>query len=103
MAGGWRHEYGENERDYEEFELSAQEEESLRRVASRLKEGYSDEELLRKHINYLENLQKRVSDILQSEQSIGYDNVTLKHDFRKIKQLLARLEDELEKLDPQDF
>ena len=103
MVDGWRHEYRDKPRVYDEYELSAQEEQSLERIAIRLKTGYEDEELLRKHINYLEDLSKKLSDILSSEQEIGYSNVTLKHDFTKVQRLLSRLGDELGRLDPQDF
>ena len=103
MVDGWRHEYRDKPRVYDEYELSAQEEQSLERIAIRLKTGYEDEELLRKHINYLEDLSKKLSDILSSEQEIGYSNVTLKHDFSKVQRLLSRLGDELVRLDPQDF
>lgn len=103
MVDGWRHEYRNNPREYEEYELGVQEEQSLERIASCLKQGYADEELLRRHINYLENLSKKLSEILSSEQAIGYTNVTLKHDFSKVQHLLSRLGEELDRLDPQDF
>ncbi len=101
--GGWGHEYGDNPREYEEYELSDEERASLERIAARLKQGYVDEQAVREHINYLEDLSKKLTDIISSEESIGYTNVTLKHDFSKVQRLLMRLEEELAKLDPQDF
>ena len=100
MVGGWRHEYGDNPREYQEYELSEQEQAGLDRVAARIKLGYADEEAVRNHINYLEDLSKKLSDILASEESIGYNNVTLKHDFSKVQRMLARLGEELSRLDP---
>lgn len=101
--GGYENEYGDNARDYDEYELSDYDRSILQRYAKLLQSGYEDEQVLREHIDFVENLLKKIDDVLESEQSIGYNNVTLKHDYKKIRQLLTHLENELDRLDPQDF
>lgn len=101
--GGWEHEYGGEQTDYEEYELSPQEQASLQRIIDVCKDGYEQQQAVREHINYLEHLSKRIADILRSEESFGYSNVTLKHDYRKVQRTLERLEQELKRLDPEDF
>jgi hypothetical protein len=90
--------YGEH-RSYEGYELTTEEKHSLAQITIAADKKYTDEDVLRGHIDYLERLTQRLREILANEQAISYRNDTLEHDFKKIQRLLARLNSELDRLD----
>lgn len=87
------------QRSYDEYELSREERESLSSIEKSCSRGYSDEETVREHINYLEHLEKSLHDVMRNEQDFGYDNQTLKHDHEKVTRLMKRCHEELHRLE----
>jgi len=88
-----------SERVYEEYELEVHDRASLKHIQEQASTGYADLKSVRDHINYIESLNKRITEVLRNEEEMGYINDTLKHDFKRIQQLRQRLMQELERLD----
>ncbi|MFT4250224.1 MAG: hypothetical protein ACMXYD_02580 [Candidatus Woesearchaeota archaeon] len=92
--------YHPGQKDYEGFELSSATQRKLDVISQQCRMGYPDEDTCREDADWLESTLHELSKVLANEAEIGYDNVTLKHDVRKVRSLLSRVSVELERLDP---
>lgn len=90
---------GGYDRPYNEYELSRADRESLRQINKCLDDGSCSIQDLRDLLDYAEDLQKRVREVIRNEESTGYSNETLKHDFKKISEVTRRLAQELDRKD----
>lgn len=86
--------------DYEGFELTTKQQKRLDIISEQCSVGYPDEEVCRKDTDWLENMLHEVLSIKRNEESFGYENVTLEHDIKKMRRLLTKLSEELDRLDP---
>ncbi len=89
----------DNPRDYQGYELSAEERRSVDQIRRSADMGYHDQDTLRAHIDYCEQLRKRLNEILRNEESIGYVNDTLRHDAERVRALAQRLDNILARMD----
>ena len=92
--------YHPSQKDYQGYEVTSETEKRLNIISEQVRMGYPDEKTCRKDVDWLETTLHRLQKILDNEQSIGYNNVTLKHDLRKINSLVTKVSEELERLDP---
>lgn len=90
---------GGYDRPYNEYELSKADKESLRQIEMCLDGDSCSVQDLRDLLDFAEDLQKRVREVMRNEESTGYSNETLKHDFRKIAEVTRRLTQELDRKD----
>ena len=93
--------YSEYERKSEkEYELQKHERDSCIDIRKRINEGkYTDADQIREHIEWLENLIEKVSNILKIESNQGVSNLSLQRDFSKVKILYNDLSRVLDKLE----
>jgi len=86
--------------DYDGFEISTNQQKRIDIISEQYAVGYPSEQACREDTDWLENTLHEVNSVLKDEQEYGYENVTLKHDIKKMRKLLDKLSTELERLDP---
>ncbi len=91
--------------EYVKYELSVEQKRSLRAIERFLLRMYRSRatrnqalaaEKIISCINYLLHLEQKISVVLENEKNIGYNNHSLKLHYNHIKNLIRRLEIELE-------
>jgi len=81
--------YQTNQKDYE---LQQHERDSIQEIEKMMKgDLYKDEQTIRDHIEYLEQIETKLNSILENERSAGLTNVSLKQDYIKITRICSRL------------
>jgi hypothetical protein len=83
-----------------DYELEPYDRQSLDEIRKLLRENkYKDAAHLRDHMEMVENLIARLMRIIQDEEKESIANLSLKHDFARVKDLydqMSRLLDQLE-------
>lgn len=83
-----------------DYEIEPHDRESLEEIKRMLKAGeYGEAEKLRDHMEYVENLIQRLSQIIADEEKAGIQNFSLKRDFANIKELYLKMSVVLDKLE----
>jgi hypothetical protein len=87
-------------RKYTDYEIPFEARLNIKEIEKCLREGrYNTEEMVREHLDLLENLDAEVTNALESERKIGRYNATLKHDQDKVRKLVKQLEQKLNEVD----
>ena len=83
-----------------EYELETHDQQSLDDIKNRLeKKKFRQKDQVMESIEFLENLNNKLSQIIRNEEAAGNDNWTLKQKHKEILELFARLKQEYSRLD----
>ena len=82
--------------EYQDFEIPLEARENVKEIERCIAKGlYKAEQMIRDHIDLLENLDAEATVALQNEARVGRNNVTLKHDLEHVRRLIKQLEEKL--------
>jgi hypothetical protein len=75
-----------------DYEIESFDRQSLDEIRKLLKEGkYKDPQKLRDHMEYVEDLIGKLMRIIQDEEKESIQNLSLKRDFTKIRELYDQM------------
>lgn len=81
-----------------EYELEPHDKAAIEDIKKQLKKGYKSEEAATDSLEFLENLNKKLSDAIRNEGAAGNDNWTLKAAQESVVALAASVKQEMRRL-----
>lgn len=83
-------------KEYQDYEVPLEARNNLKEVEICLKRGmYDSEQMVREHLDLLEDLNTDITNALETEKKIGRYNATASTDQQKVMKLIRELETKL--------